>query len=182
MSSTHSPLPAERSEFVTVLAWVFIGLSGFMTLTSVVQYFMFGMMMSVGPMQAGINEMQERMPAGAFVFRHFRLLIGTVVLLSLITLVVSIGLLKRWNWARLVFIGLMAVGIIWNVAGAIVQFMVLRAMPMLPPNAPADFRDLFESMMSSMKIFSVIFALGFCLLYGWIIVRLMSAKVRSEFA
>jgi hypothetical protein len=184
MSSTQSPLPAERSEFVTVLAWIFIGLSGFMTLTSVFQYFAFGMMMSFGPMQEGMNEMLARMPAAAFVFRHFRLLIGTVVLLSLITLVASIGLLKRWNWARQVFIGLMAVGIIWNIAGTIVQFMILRAMPMLPlpPDAPAEFRDLFEAMMSSMRIFSVIFALGFCLLYGWIIVRLMSAKVRSEFA
>ena len=182
MSRTQSPLPAERSEFVTVVAWVFIGLSGFMTLMSVIQYFMFGMMMSLGPMQDGMNEVGAHMPAAAFVFRHLRLLIGAVALLSLITLVVSIGLLKRWNWARLVFIGLMAVGIIWNVAGTIVQFMVLRAMPTLPPDAPADFRNLFEAMMSSMQIFSVIFGLGFCLLYGWIIVRLMSAKVRGEFA
>jgi hypothetical protein len=182
MSSTQNPLPAERSEFVTVVAWIFIGLSGLMTLMSVVQYLMFGMMMSLGPMQDGMNEMQARMPAAAFAFRHFRLLIGAVLLLSLITLVVSIGLLKRRNWARLVFIGLMALGIVWNVAGPIVQLMVLRGMPMLPPDTPADFRDLFESMMSSMQIFSVIFALGFCLLYGWIIVRLMSAKVRSEFA
>ena len=133
MSSTQSPQAAKRSEFVTVVAWVFIGLSGFMTLMSVVQYFMFGMMMSLGPMQHGMYDVQAQMPAAAFVFSHYRLLIGAVVLLSLITLVVSIGLLKRWNWARLVFIGLMALGIIWNVAGTIVQFMVLRAMPKLPP-------------------------------------------------
>jgi len=81
-----------------------------------------------------------------------------------------------------VFIGLMAVGIIWNVASPIVRFVLLRGIAMLPPDAPADFRNLFEAMMSSMQIFSVIFGLGFCLLYGWIIVRLMSAKVRSEFA
>ena len=45
-----------------------------------------------------MNEAQARVPAVAFAFRHFRLLTGTVLLLSLITLVVSIGLLKRWNW------------------------------------------------------------------------------------
>jgi hypothetical protein len=181
MSTTQSPLPAERSEFVTVVAWIFIGLSGLMTLVSVVQYFMFGMMMSSSQLQGAINEVQTRVPAAVFVFKYFRLLIGAVFLLSLATLVVSIGLLKRWNWARLVFVGLMAIGILWSLAGPIVQFMVLRGMPMLPPDAPSEFRNLFESMVSSMKIFSVIFALGFCLLYGWIAVRLMSAKVRSEF-
>lgn len=185
MSSTQSQLPAGRSEFVTVLAWIFIGLSGLGTLMSVAQYFMVGIMMSPGPMREAMNDAQTRgdvPPAVAFMLAHFRQMIGAFFLISLITLVTSIGLLKRWNWARLVFIALMALGIAWNVAGVLLQRLMLAGMPMLPENMPPDFRNYFETMMSAMQIFGVIFALGFCVLYGWIIVRLMSAKVRREFS
>jgi hypothetical protein len=185
MSSTQGEAPAERSEFVTVVAWIFIGLSGLATLMSVAQYFMVGMMMSLGAMQDAMNDAQTRgdvPPMAAFMFGHFRQLIGAFFLLSLITLVVSIGLLKRWNWARLVFIGLMALGILSNVASLLLQRMMLGGMPMLPPDMPADFRAQFESMMAAMQMVGVIIAIGFCVLYGWIIVRLMSATVRSEFS
>jgi hypothetical protein len=173
MSSTQNPLPAERSEFVTVVSWIFICLSGLGTLVSVGQCFAFDMMMSFGPTPDVINDAEasgDIPPAAAFAIRHLRQLIEAFLLLWLIALVASIGLLKRRNWARLVFIGLMALGIIWNLASPILQLIVLRGMR------------------STMQIFSVIFALNviyalaFCLLFGWIIVRLMSAKVRSEFA
>jgi flagellar biogenesis protein FliO len=52
----------------------------------------------------------------------------------------------------------------------------------MPANAPPEFRAQFESMMSAMQVVSVIFALAFCGLFGWIIWRLMSADVRREFA
>src|SRR4030095_1524929 len=107
MSSTQSQPPAERSDFVTVVAWIFIALSGLAALMSVAQYFMAGMMMSPGPMRDTMNDAQARgdmPPAAAFMFEHFRQLIGAFFLLSLITLVASIGLLKRRDWARLGFI------------------------------------------------------------------------------
>lgn len=185
MSSMQSGLPAGRSEFVTVVAWIFIGLSGLATLMSVVQSFMVGMMMSLGSMQDAMNEAQSRgdvPPMAVFMLGHFRQMIGAFFLLSLITLVASIGLLKRWNWARLLFVGLMALGILANLASLFLQRLMLGGMPMLPADMPADFRARFESMMASMQIVGVIFALGFCVLYGWIIVRLMSANVRREFS
>jgi len=53
---------------------------------------------------------------------------------------------------------------------------------MLPSNMPPDFRDQFERMMSGMQVVGVIFAVGFSVLYGWIIYRLMSTPVRGEFS
>jgi len=189
MSSTESRLPADRSDFVTVLAWIFIGLGGLSTLMSVAQYIMFNFMMSIGQMQDAMNGATTRAdlpPTAEFMFGHFRQLIGAFFLLSLITLIASFGLLRRWNWARLVFICLMALGIVWNLAGLVLQRVVmssmLSTMPMLPPNAPPDFRAQFESMMTGMQILAGIFALGFSILFGWIIKRLMSTEIRREFA
>ena len=188
MSSADSPTRAGRSDFVTLLAWVFIGLGGLSTLMAMAQYMMINMMVSIGQMQDAMNAAKARgdfPPAAEFMFGHFRQLIGAFFLLSLITLIAAVGLLKRWNWARLAFIGLMALGIAWNLAGLFFQRVMmssmLSSMPLLPPDAPADFRTQFESMMTGMQIVGAIFALGFCVLYGWIIKRLMSAAVRQEF-
>lgn len=185
MSSMQSPYPDGRSEFVTVLAWVFIGLSGLATLIAVLQYLMFGMMMSFAPMQDAMNDAQARgdvPPAAAFMFGHFRQLIGAFFLLSLITLIASVGLLKRRNWARLLFICLMALQIAGSIAGLFLQRLLLAGMPVLPPNMPPDFSSQMERMMSGMQVVGAIFTLGFCVLYGWIIYRLMSAPVRAEFS
>ena len=188
MSSTDGSMQPQRSDFVTVLAWIFIGLGGLSTLMSVAQYLMFNFMMSVGQMQDVMNAETARgdfPPAAEFMFDHFRQLIGAIFLLSLVTLVAAVGLLKRRNWARLVFICLMALGIVWNLAGLALQRVMmssmLSTMPMLPPDAPPDFRAQFESMMTGMQIVAAIFALGFSFLFGWIIKRLMSAGIRREF-
>jgi len=58
---------------------------------------------------------------------------------------------------------------------------VLSSMPVIQPNMPQDFRAQFESMMMGMQVMGAIFALGFSVLFGWIIKRLMSSDVRREF-
>lgn len=188
MSSAVSPTPAERSDFVTLLAWVFIGLSGLATLMATFEYMMVNFVMSMGQMQDAMNDAKARgdFPPGAeFMLDHVRQLMAAFFLLSLVTLVASVGLLKRWNWARLLFICLMALGIAWNLAGLFLQRLmmstVLSSMPMMQPNMPPDFRAQLESMMTGMQVMGAIFALGFSVLFGWIIKRLMSAEIRREF-
>ena len=188
MSSADSPTQAERSDFVTLLAWVFIGLSGLGTLMGMAQYMMINMMMSFGQIQDAMNAAKARgdfPPAAEFMLGHFRQFIAAYFLLSLVTLTASVGLLKRWNWARLVFICLMAMGIVWNLAGLFLQrFMMssmLSSIPMMSPDMPPDFRAQFDSMMTGMQVVGAIFALGFCVLFGWIMKRLMSAEIRREF-
>jgi hypothetical protein len=188
MSSAVSPTPAERSDFVTLLAWVFIGLSGLATLMATFEYMMVNFVMSMGQMQDAMNDAKARgdFPPGAeFMLDHVRQLMAAFFLLSLVTLVASVGLLKRWNWARLLFICLMALGIAWNLAGLFLQRLmmstVLSSMPMMQPNMPSDFRAQLESMMTGMQVMGAIFALGFSVLFGWIIKRLMSAEIRREF-
>ncbi len=182
MNSMSSGGPAERSTFVTVLAWIFIVLSGFWTVVSIFQNIAMSTVMPVAEMQASMDAAKARgdiPPYAEFMFGHMRMLFGAFLLLSALTLVASIGLLKRWNWARLVFIALMALGILWNIGGLFLQRLVLSGMRMMPENAGPEFRSQFEPMMSAMQIVSAIFALAFCVLFAWIIKRLMS--VRREF-
>jgi hypothetical protein len=177
--------PAERSTFVTVLAWIFIALSGFSTVISILQNILISYVMPMAQMQSAVDEAEARgpfPPGAAFMIGHMRLLFGAFLVLSAITLMVSIGLLKRWNWARLVFICLMVLGIVWNIAGVFLQRLMFSAMPPMPDDAPPEARAMFETMMPMMQVVSAIFALAFCALFGWIIWRLMSADIRREFA
>lgn len=174
---------AHRSSFVTALAWVFIVLSGFATLIAIAQNVMINTMLPVDQMEAAIHsaEAQQNMPpVAAFMTSHFRLFFGAFLALSAVTLISSIALLKRKNWARLVFISLMGLGIIWNLGGLFLQQAIFSSISP-PATAPPEFLDQFQSMAQTMMIFSAIMAIVFSVLFAWIIKRLASQKVREEF-
>ncbi len=170
-----------RSTFVTVLAWIFIVGGGFTTFISVLQNVMLTFFFPVDQMQTTTGA--ENMPAVAlFMLNHMRLFFAAFLILSLTVFVSSIGLLKRKNWARLIFICLFVLGIIWNVAGIFIQSAMFSAMPAPPPGAPQEFTAQIESMANTMLVFSFAMAVGVSALFGWLIKRLLSPTIRREFA
>jgi len=178
MSSVSSG-PGGRSEFVTVLAWIFILLSRLGIVMLTFEFFLFGAVMP--HIMEAARSRGDPVPAG-FVFDHMQLVLAIVIPIPLATLVISIGLLKRRNWARICFIVLMALNILGSIGGVLLQHYMMSAMPMFPPNnAPPEFRARLQSMMADMQVFGIVFALGFAALYTWIIMRLLSADVRREF-
>jgi hypothetical protein len=173
-----------RSGFVTGLAWTFIALAGFATLITVLQNIMLSLMLPAEEMREVIrgSEGAQPMPAFArFMFEHFRLVFASFLVLSAVTLISAIGLLKRKNWARLIFIGIMGLGIVWNLASIAMPFFLFSSFPPIPDHTPADFRDNFDLVWKVMTAFTVAMALGFTVLFGWIIKRLLSHEVRQEF-
>lgn len=173
-----------RSTFVTVVAWIFIILSGFASLISLLQNIMlFSLFRTPEIAQA----MQAPPPPGTpAIFAHLTTLMPWIfvffLVMSLLTFASSIGLLLRRNWARLVFIGALVVGILWNVGGMVMQFTVFRMISeqfAAAPDMPeaASMRTTFIVMI----IFGGIVALAFCALFGWIIKRLTSAGIVAEF-
>jgi hypothetical protein len=115
------------------------------------------------------------------VFGHFQLFLLAFLLISSFTLVSSIGLLKRWNWARLCFVGLMLIGIVWQLSGLGFQFSMFSSMqqqfsPAAAPGAP-DLRPFIVAI----AVVSTLFALGLSVLFGWIARRLLSAPIAAEF-
>lgn len=169
--------PPRRSTFVTVLAWVFIVLSGFATLIAVLQNLMLNLMFPAEALQQMDQQQMEQMPAFArVIFGNFRLFFFGFLVLAATTLAASIGLLKRRNWARLLFVLIMALGIGWNCLGVYLQWAIFS----MPQDLPQD--STFHTMSLLIRGFSAVMAAAMCGLFGWIIKRLLSQQVRAEFA
>lgn len=170
-----------QSTFVTVLAWLFIVGAGFAVLISALQNIMINTMMPIADIPPPSGPDADRIPGFfKFMFSNLRLVFFSFFVISVATLVSAIGLLKRRNWARLVFIGLLALGIVWNIAGLVLQQTFMSSMG-VPAEAPPHIRAEFERTASFMLVFGMVFVLGFSALFGWLIKRLMSTKVRLEF-
>jgi hypothetical protein len=164
-----------RSSFVTALAWIFIVLGGFATLMAIAQNVM------VGVMPVAQQTDGQAMPAFArFMMENFRLFFAGFLVLSAVTLAAAIGLLLRRNWARVTFIGLMAFGIFWNVAGLVLTYFVFSSFA-LPAETPPEFVQQHELMTTLMTAFMAVVALAFSAVFGWIIKRLISSDIRREF-
>ena len=164
-----------RSTFVTVVAWIFIIGSGLASLMSLMQNIMIHVMFN----KDKFSQLPEDMPAGAaFMFGNFQLIFLTFLLISIMVLVSSIGLLKRKNWARLVFIFILSLGILWSLASLILQAVFFSTMPEMTQGP--EFEE-FKTIQTLMQWFTAIISIGFAVLFGWIIKRLMSGTVKQEF-
>ena len=179
------PNQIAKSTFVTALAWVFIGLAGFATFISVLQNVMITLMFPAEAMQAAANQAgsDEHMPwFAAFMFQNIRLFFFGFLLLSSTTVAAAIGLLRRKNWARIMFIGLMVFGILQSIGGVVFSIVFFTAMPTFPSTAPPDFANQFELISKLMIGVNIVMAIGFSVLFGWIVKRLLSPAIRREFS
>jgi hypothetical protein len=171
-----------RSTFVSVLAWVFIVLAGFSTFISVLQNVMINTMFSSHAMPTLTGPDAEQTPAFfRFMLGHMELFFLAFLVVSSGTLIAAVGLLRRKNWARLAFVGILALGIAWNIAGLVLQQTMFSSMPAVPSSAPPDFRAEFDRMATVMQAFSIVMALGISALFVWLIKRLLSKATRAEF-
>jgi hypothetical protein len=178
--------PPIRSSFVTVLGWIFVCLAGFATLMSLLQNLMFQLVfLPAMQQQLATQPMPAEMPVPVgWLFAHIIWFFRAFLLVSVTALIASIGLLLRRNWGRRLFIGLMGFAIAYHVLGLAFQWWFMGSMQSLmplPPNAPAHFADGIRGFMRAMQMFGAIMAIGFSVLYGWIIKRLCSPAVQREF-
>jgi hypothetical protein len=122
----------------------------------------------------------EDMPAFfRFMSSHIRLFFFSFLIISSTLLISSIGLLKRKNWGRVIFMVIMWLGIAWIVFGVILQFTMFPQMMNDFPDGVEDER--FNTMFTVMRIFMIVFSASFCGLFGWIIKKLSSKSIKREF-
>lgn len=175
--------PPIRSTFVTVLAWIYIVLSGFCAVIGLLQNVMIATLFRGPEFQQGMPKIPPGMPGGmAFMVEHIQLFFLLAFLACVIMLVLSIGLLRRWNWARLGFIAMMVLAMVWNVAGIVLQIYMFREMRADFAAKAAQGMPDMDGFFVAMGIFSGLFALAFVLLHGWIAWRLRSPAIAAEFA
>lgn len=170
-----------KSTFVTVVAVVFIVLAGFSLLAVLAQTVLFPSLFHNAETAA---KMQEQIDNGnmpsfvGFIYTHRYIFMSISFVLAVVGLISSIGLLMRKNWARIIFIVLMSYRIVSAIFGIGMQLFIT---PRLPDNVTQSSAQFITTMMMVIRVFSFLFAAGLCILYGWIIAKLLSQKIRMEF-
>jgi hypothetical protein len=169
---------AQRANFVTILAWLMIAGSACFCLISLMQNVMIHTVIPIDELLPVME--QQQLPAlYRFFFTHIKELVFAMLLFSIFTLIASIALLKRKNWARLVFIVLFALAILGNIAGVFLQQTMMSTV--LNPSFSSDVEGVVSSVQTFALIANGVFALAFSALYGWLIYKLISPSVRAEF-
>ena len=106
-----------RSRFVNFIAWMFILLGAFACEWAVIQN------ASQSSWTALAGDQSSLPWLTGLLMRHATWVFTTAVALSLATMVCAIGLLRRIEWARRVFIGLLMVAIVVDLAGPISRYI-----------------------------------------------------------
>ena len=168
-----------RSLFVTITAWIFILVAAFTALSAVVQN------AAAGSLTAGMQAAPGLPLVSQLLIAYLPWVVGATLALSLATLAAAIGLLMRLEWARRVFIGLLVVAIVGNLAGLwlqheVVQSLVSSTLSRAP--LPAQAVEVFGGFVTASRVMGALVTLGACALLVWVIRRLMSPMIRQEFA
>ncbi len=204
--SMPPPMAVKRSMFVTVLAWIFIGLSAFATLMLLLESLMLPLMLApmlhqpsaIAPMAANLS------PVAGWLFSHVEALCYALLTIALLHLAAAIGLLRRKDWGRRIFLYLLGFDMLYQLAAAAMQWWIVPPMqhammqmqfgpgapglfptnvqpPPMPPEQQAMMLSMMDSMMAVTRVFGVIAAIVFICVFGWIIKRLCNKAIRREF-
>lgn len=175
-------MDARHSVFVTAVAWVFIALAGFAAFVCVLESIMIAVTFPHGVLLQGAIQPETHVREFARVFfSHVQLIFILLLLIFALTLAAAIGLLKRKDWARIAFVGLMGFGIAWNIAGVVLMFYFLPSMAEVLANQSPAYAAQFNLMRNVVFVFDFVMDVGFIGLFAWIMHRLASDDVRREF-
>ncbi len=169
----------QRSTFVTAVAWIFIVLSGFATPIAVLQNVMFFTVFRrtwANAAMARPDAAANLPPVFLFMFENMHLFVLGFLVAGVATLVASVGLLRRKNWARVLFIVLMALGITEQIGASLLQLGFMTGLLGVPSRASE-----MKTTVVTMQVFTGVLAISLSALFGWIIKRLASPDVRQEF-
>jgi hypothetical protein len=168
-----------RSRFVNFIAWMFILLAAFACEWAVIQN-------ASQSSWAVLSGDQSSLPwLTGLLMRHATWVFTTAVALSLATMVCAVGLLRRIEWARRVFIGLLIVAIVVNLSGLWLQqeFMHLLVDSALrQATLTQSAADVFGGVVTAARMLAGFITLVASVALVGIIRRLMSPAVRQEFA
>jgi len=183
--NTPAPASPPRSKFVTSLAWSFIALSILGMLLNVIQLAIVSVMLSPNDLRLLSTDLRATQSLPDFVIplvQHLHLWLGLMLLIDAFTLVASIALLRRREWARWTFVVMMMLGALSNVAGGIAPFFMQGYFASFATSMPAEMRGEFASMSMLVTWGSALFALAFAALFFWAGMKLLSPQIRREFA
>lgn len=171
----NTPAPVPRSNFVTVLAWTMIAFGAFGVLMSLMENLLLSLL------GFGFDSIVSLPgPLGAFPVGFFR----TVMLFSLgfavIMTYAAWALLKRRNWARILFIVLFIVSVVTHVIVVVAIAFGASLMGALPTGdgfLPPEMQSVFRTMAITIAVFMLVMGVG----YVWLAYRLGTPAIAAEF-
>ncbi len=169
----------KRSSFINIFAWISIIFSGFGILVGIMQNVMMQTVMKDANFEQ-LTKDENIPPLMKTMFENFDILVMGTLLITIVVFVASIALLKRKNWARLFFIVLLILGVVWTVVSGVMQFSFMDSM-IAGQNMPQDVPPDFQSMQNTMKIVSGVMMVAIVGLHLYLIKRLRSDEIKDEF-
>jgi uncharacterized membrane protein YozB (DUF420 family) len=171
-----------RSLFVSVLAWTTLVPAAFGVVVALMQNVMFTLFMSPAQFAQVVALLPPGMETlGRVSYDTMRVALLAFLALSVIFLLAGIGLLKRRNWARVVFIAAVALGTLYSVVTYFSMDAASDLTALLPgttiDGASVDMAEIAAMMRATTTALTVVFT-AFNL---WLIWRLLSPAIRQEF-
>lgn len=186
------PVPLRPSgNFVSVLAWISIAL-GILGILYATMQVLAGLLLPSDFYLRMLNpyggEPPPLPPLMYWLYTH-TLLMGLLTLaVSTVFLWVSWGLLKRREWGRKAFIALLVLGTLWQFGSIgllpqILEGTLAAQAGALPPGQvmPPELQEMMANMMTAVMVMGAGMALAFGALHAWIIWKLCTPAIRSEF-
>jgi hypothetical protein len=178
----HTINVGSRSLFVTATAWAFILFGLSISASALVQN---AHIESWLPWLRVAADDRPLPLLSGLLMSYLPWVVGAELVMSLAMLASAFGLLLRWDWARRVFIGILAAAIAVNLAGLWLQHELVHsvvantlALATLPPAVTG----ILGGFATAAQAMAALVTLGACAVLAWIIGSLMSPRVRQEFA
>lgn len=167
----------KNATFITLISWVFILIGGFIALGTLMQSLMLTFLFSNEEFAAAMQLSSQDMPAqAAFMLDHIRSISWLAFAVAALLVGASVGMLRRKNCARLLFIGMMWLFAVMTVTMAAVQLGYLDNL-----SAGKDVPAGFIKLMQATKLMSLLFGIGLGVLFGWLAWRLGRPAIKAEF-
>ncbi|WP_368563104.1 hypothetical protein [Pseudoxanthomonas sp. UTMC 1351] len=183
MATISTAMP-RRSQFVTVMAVISIVLGIVGTAYGLLQMVVVTVLLDSDSVRSAFAEIPaESLPPFANGLIAYLPAMGWgFVLMSGAFLAASVGLLKRYEWGRLLFIVFMVVGAAANFVGVWLLAAVFDWLQSLPVSADAAY---LQAELAQLRVTSLAMTSGsavvFAALHGWIVYQLCTRAIRSEF-
>lgn len=181
MNKNHERVP-NKSNFIIVLSSLSIALGCYAIYMCIIQFFVMHHKFLKEQEVYLANQLAEQ---ATIALTYDQLMIGKsyfsflfLFIFSATLVVAAIALLKKMNWARILFIILMFLGIAWIAIELILQFTYFGSMQEI---SGANALHNFGVTKQTFPMASLIMAVGISALFGFIIKKLFSQKIKDEF-
>lgn len=183
MAITSTAMP-RRSQFVTAMAVISIVLGITGTAYGLLQAVVVAVLLDSESLKSALAEIpaESLPPAAHWLIANLPGMGWGFVLMSGAFLAASVGLLKRYEWGRLLFIFFMVAGATANFLGVWLLAAVFDWLQSLPVSTEAAY---LQAELAQLRVTLLATTAGsaivFAALHGWIVYQLCTRAVRSEF-